>query len=350
MPYGDLAAQRVQRFATLDDLDRYETTIEEREEYEPHLEAGRVVYAGVDYEAILREAEPEADVILWDGGNNDFPFYRPGPLHRRRRPAAARRRAPLPPGRDNMRMADVVVINKIDSARRRRDRSVRAAIAELNPRAQIVSARSDLTLDGPPIAGKRVVVVEDGPTLTHGGMPYRRRGRRRPAVRSRALVDPRPAPSARSATSSTAIRTLEPLVPAMGYGADADRGARGDAQRGRRRHRPVGDADRPHPGSSPGQADHPRPLRARAGRRAVARRGHRAGRPDGPTGRARRVTHSTLPIRGPRTGRHPPAGSPSTAAGRRTGRPLRSGHLALAHGSDRADHREEPSGRALPEE
>jgi predicted GTPase len=219
MPYGDLAAQRVQRFATYEDLDRYETTIEEREEYEPHLDARRIVYAGVDYEAILREAELEADVIVWDGGNNDFPFYRPDlyvvvadPL----RPGDERR---YHPGETNVRMADVVVINKIDSAEPGAIEEVRAAIEELNPRAQIVMARSDLTLDGPSIVGKRVVVVEDGPTLTHGGMAYGAgvvAARRFGAAR---LVDPRPDAVGSIQEVLKRYPALEPLVPAMGYGA-----------------------------------------------------------------------------------------------------------------------------------
>jgi len=218
MPYGDLTAQRVQRYATHNDLDRYQTTIEEREEYEPHLDAGRIVYAGVDYEAILREAEVEADVILWDGGNNDFPFYRPDlyivvadPL----RPGDERR---YHPGEANVRMADVVVINKVDSAEPAAVEAVRDAIEELNPAAQIVTARSDLTLDGPPIAGKSVVVVEDGPTLTHGGMPYGAgvvAARRFGAAR---LVDPRPAAVGSIREVLDRYPALEPLVPAMGYG------------------------------------------------------------------------------------------------------------------------------------
>jgi predicted GTPase len=219
MPYGDLAAQRVQRYETYDDLDRYETTIEEREEYEPHLDAGRVVYAGVDYEAILRQAEIEADVIVWDGGNNDFPFYRPDlfivladPL----RPGDERR---YHPGETNVRMADVVVINKVDSAEPAAIDAVRAAILELNPAAKIVTARSELTLVGPPIEGKRVVVVEDGPTLTHGGMLYGAgivAARRFGAAR---LVDPRPDAVGSIRDVLDRYPALEPLVPAMGYGA-----------------------------------------------------------------------------------------------------------------------------------
>ncbi len=218
MPYGDLAAQRVERFATYEDLDRFETTIEEREEYEPHLDAGRVVYAGVDYEAILHQAEIEADVILWDGGNNDFPFYRPDlfvvvadPL----RPGDERR---FHPGETNVRMADIVIINKIDSAEPASIDAVRATIGELNPRAEIVTASSDLTLVGPPIAGKRVVVVEDGPTLTHGGMRYgagivaaRRFGASR-------VVDPRPSAVGSIREVLGRYPALEPLIPAMGYG------------------------------------------------------------------------------------------------------------------------------------
>ena len=219
MPYGDLAAQRVQRFATYEDLDRHDTTIEEREEYEPHLDAGRIVYAGVDYEAILRAAEAEADVILWDGGNNDFPFYRPDlsvvvadPL----RPGDELR---YHPGETNVRMADVVVINKTDSAEQGAVDAVRAAIAELNPAAQVVTARSELTLDGPPIDGRRVVVVEDGPTLTHGGMTY---GAGVVAARRFAaaeLVDPRSAAVGSIRAVLDRYPALEPLVPAMGYGA-----------------------------------------------------------------------------------------------------------------------------------
>jgi predicted GTPase len=219
MPYGNLVAERVQRYATYDDLDRYETTIEEREEYEPHLDAGRIVYAGVDYEAILHEAETEADVILWDGGNNDFPFYRPDlyivvadPL----RPGDERR---YHPGETNVRMADIVIINKVDSAEPAAVEAVRAAIGDLNPTAEIVTARSDLSLTGPPIEGKRVVVVEDGPTLTHGGMPYGAgvvAARRFGAAR---LVDPRPDAVGSIRDVLDRYPAIEPLVPAMGYGS-----------------------------------------------------------------------------------------------------------------------------------
>jgi predicted GTPase len=217
MPYGNLADQRVQRFATHADLDRFETTIEEREEYEPHLDAGRVVYAGVDYEAILHQAELEADVILWDGGNNDFPFYRPDlfivvadPL----RPGDERR---YHPGEANVRMADVVLINKIDSAEPAAIEAVRTSIHELNPTAEILTARSDLTLVGPPIGGRRVVVIEDGPTLTHGGMAY---GAGVVAARRfhAHLVDPRPFAVGSIRAVLDRYPALQPLIPAMGYG------------------------------------------------------------------------------------------------------------------------------------
>lgn len=218
MPYGDLAEQAVQRYGTYGDLDRYDTTIEEREEYEPHLDAGRIVYAGVDYEAILRQAETEADVILWDGGNNDFPFYRPDLLVVVADPLRPGHEARFHPGEVNARTADVVIINKVDSAEPAAVEAVRAAIHELNPRAEILTARSDLTLVGPPIEGRRVVVVEDGPTLTHGGMTY---GAGIVAARrfgAAGVVNPRPVAVGSIRQVLDRYPALEPLVPAMGYG------------------------------------------------------------------------------------------------------------------------------------
>ena len=218
MPYGDLVAERVQRFATYEDLARFETTIEEREEYEPHLDAGRIVYAGVDYEAILRQAELEADVILWDGGNNDFPFYRPDLFVVVADPLRAGDERRYHPGETNVRMADVVIINKIDSAEPAAVDAVRAAIRELNPAAEILTAMSELTLVGQPIEGKRVIVVEDGPTLTHGGMTY---GAGIVAARrfgAAQLVDPRPAAVGSIRSVLDRYPMLERLVPAMGYG------------------------------------------------------------------------------------------------------------------------------------
>jgi predicted GTPase len=218
MPYGDLVAQRVQRYETYADLDRYETTIEEREEYEPHLDAGRLVFAGVDYEQILRAAEAEADVVLWDGGNNDLPFYQPDlhvvvvdPL----RPGDELR---YHPGEANLRLADVVVINKIDSATPEALATVHADIAEVNPGALVVEARSSLVLEGGDIRGRTVAVVEDGPTLTHGGMTY---GAGIVAARrfgASEIVDPRPYATGELAKTLAKYPALERLLPAMGYG------------------------------------------------------------------------------------------------------------------------------------
>ncbi|HEX8024956.1 MAG TPA: cyclic 2,3-diphosphoglycerate synthase [Candidatus Limnocylindrales bacterium] len=218
MPYGDLTAQRVQRYATYEDLDRYETTIEEREEYEPHLDAGRVLYAGVDYEAILHAAELEADVIVWDGGNNDFPFIRPDLSIVVADPLRAGDERRYHPGEMNLRMADVVIINKFDSATSEQVETVRRSIADLNPDAAVVTAQLELTLEGAPIAGRRVVVVEDGPTLTHGGMTYGAgivAARRHGAT----IVDPKPAAIGSIRDVLDRYPALEPLLPAMGYGA-----------------------------------------------------------------------------------------------------------------------------------
>jgi predicted GTPase len=218
MPYGDLVDQRVQRYATYEDLDRFDTTIEEREEYEPHLDAGRVVYAGVDYAAILHQAELEADVIVWDGGNNDFPFYRPDLFIVVADPLRAGDEAAYHPGETNVRMADIVLINKIDSARSADISAVHASIRTLAPSATIFTARSDLTLVGPPIEGRRVVVVEDGPTLTHGGMRYGAGVVAARRFHAAAVVDPRPAAVGSIRAVLDRYPDLDPLVPAMGYG------------------------------------------------------------------------------------------------------------------------------------
>jgi predicted GTPase len=173
MPYGDLAEQVCQRFATFADLDKNRVTIEEREEYEPHLENGIVVYAGVDYEAILRAAEKEADVIVWDGGNNDFSFYQSNLYIVVADPHRAGQELHYHPGETNLRMADVVIVNKIDSAKKADIELVVADIKTTNPRAKIIMAESPVTVDRPElIEGKSVLVVEDGPTLTHGGMSF----------------------------------------------------------------------------------------------------------------------------------------------------------------------------------
>jgi predicted GTPase len=218
MPYGDLARQRIQRFASHEDLDRHETTIEEREEYEPHLDAGRVLYAGIDYEEILREAEAEADVVVWDGGNNDFPFYVPDLFVVVADPLRAGHEITYHPGETNLRMADAIVINKVDSATAEQVESVRGSIARYNPRARVVLAKSVVQLVGGDIAGKRVAIVEDGPTLTHGGMTF---GAGVVAARrfgAAEIVDPRPYAVGELARTLAKYPDLERLVPAMGYG------------------------------------------------------------------------------------------------------------------------------------
>jgi predicted GTPase len=218
MPYGDLVAQRCQRYETYADLDRHQTTIEEREEYEPHLDAGRLVFAGVDYEEILRAAEAEADVVLWDGGNNDLPFYRPDVMITVADPLRPGHELRYHPGEANLRMADVIVINKVDSATPEALATVRASIAEVNPRAAVVEARSSLTLEGGDIRGRSVAVVEDGPTLTHGGMTY---GAGVVAARrfgASELVDPLPYATGELADTLAKYPKLEHLLPAMGYG------------------------------------------------------------------------------------------------------------------------------------
>ncbi|MFC2036792.1 cyclic 2,3-diphosphoglycerate synthase [Chloroflexota bacterium] len=219
MPYGDLVAQAVQRFADYDDLDRYDCTIEEREEYEPHIDRGVVVYAGVDYEAILREAEKEADVIVWDGGNNDLPFYKPDLHIVVVDPHRAGHETRYHPGEANLRQADVAVINKIDTADLAGIAQVRENIRQVNPSAAIVEAASPIFVDDPQsIEGKRVLVVEDGPTLTHGEMAY---GAGLVAARrfgAAEIIDPRPYAVGSIAETFAKYPTTGPVLPAMGYG------------------------------------------------------------------------------------------------------------------------------------
>jgi len=217
MPYGDLVAQRVQRFASFDDLDRANTTIEEREEYEHHLKEGTVVFAGVDYGAILVEAQKESDVLLWDGGNNDLPFYRPDVHIVVADPLRAGHEVAYHPGEANLRMADVVVVNKVDSATPQQVAAVLANVAAANPKAVVIRASSPVTVDHPDlIAGQRVLVIEDGPTLTHGDMKYGAGVVAAKRFGAAEIVDPRP----------YAIGTLKetyekydvgPVLPAMGY-------------------------------------------------------------------------------------------------------------------------------------
>jgi len=218
MPYGDLVAQRCERFASYADLDRYETTIEEREEYEPHLDAGRIVYAGVDYEDILRSAEAEADVVIWDGGNNDFPFYRPDLFVVVADPLRAGHEQRFHPGETNSRLADVIVVNKVDSATPGQVETIVANFVELNPRAALVKARSALVLEGGDIAGKSVVVVEDGPTLTHGGMTFGAGIVAAKRFGASEIVDPRPYATGELKATLEKYPDLDRLLPAMGYG------------------------------------------------------------------------------------------------------------------------------------
>jgi len=219
MPYGDLVAQKVQRFATVADLKKHKCTIEEMEEYEPHVVRGNVIYAGVDYEAILREAEKEADVILWDGGNNDFPFYKQDLMITVADPHRPGNETSFYPGECTLRMADVVVINKIDSASPEGIQTVRESIQRINPKAIVIDGASPITVDKPElIKGKRCLVVEDGPTLTHGHMKI---GAGVVAARkfgASELVDPRPYVVGKLAETFRLYPNIGTLLPAMGYG------------------------------------------------------------------------------------------------------------------------------------
>ena len=219
MPYGDLAKQAVQRFASLEDLKTHECTIEEMEEYEPHIVAGVIIYAGVDYEAILREAEKEADVILWDGGNNDLPFYKPDLAITVVDPHRAGHELEYYPGFTNLLMADVIVINKIDTADLCGVEEVRENIAEWNPEAMVVDAASPLTVSDPSlIKGKKVLCIEDGPTLTHGGMKYGAAVMAALKFGAADLVDPRPWATGKLARTFERYPEVGQLLPAMGYG------------------------------------------------------------------------------------------------------------------------------------
>ncbi len=219
MPYGDLVKQKVQRFADYSDLDKHECTIEEREEYEPHIDNGVIVYAGVDYEAILREAEKEVDIILWDGGNNDFSFYVPDLNIVVADPHRAGHELYYHPGETNVRMADVFVINKVDTANPEDVITVRENLYSLNPDAIVIEAASPIFVDDPAaIRGKRVLVIEDGPTLTHGGMAY---GAGYVAARrfgAGEIVDPRPFAVGSIIDTYNKYPDTGKILPAMGYG------------------------------------------------------------------------------------------------------------------------------------
>ena len=219
MPYGDLERMAVQRFASVADIDASHPTVEEREEYEAPVRAGLLMWAGVDYAEVLRRAEIESDVIVWDGGNNDFPFVRPDLMITVVDPLRAGHELTYHPGELNLRLADVVVVNKVDAASPRDVRTVLANIANVNPTATVVQTRSPVTLEpGPDLRGRRVLVVEDGPTLTHGGMPY---GAGTVAARqagAATIVDPEPHAVGSLVDTLARYPGLGPVLPAMGYG------------------------------------------------------------------------------------------------------------------------------------
>jgi len=219
MPYGDLERQVCQRFASYEDLDRHECTIEEREEYEPHIDNGFIVYAGVDYEKILRTAEQEADVILWDGGNNDTPFYRPDLHITLVDPHRAGHERTYYPGQTNVVMADLVIVNKVNTAEPEKIAAVEASCRELNPNARILRCRSDIAIAQPElVAGRRALVVEDGPTLTHGGMSVGAGWFAAKAAGAAEIVDPRPYAVGSLVETYAKYPNAAGILPAMGYG------------------------------------------------------------------------------------------------------------------------------------
>jgi len=219
MPYGDLVKQKVQRFATYADLDKHECTIEEREEYEPHIDNGVIVYAGVDYEAILREAEKEVDIVLWDGGNNDFSFYKSDLAIVVADPHRPGHERTYHPGETNVKLADVFVINKVDTADPAKVIEVRNSLHELNPNAIVIEGASPIFVDDPEaIRGKRVLVVEDGPTLTHGEMAYGAGWVAAKRFGAAEIVDPRPFAVGTIHDTYVKYPKTGMILPAMGYG------------------------------------------------------------------------------------------------------------------------------------
>lgn len=219
MPYGDLTKQICQRFQTLEDLKTHECTIEEIEEYEPHITSGRVVYAGVDYETILREAEQEADVIVWDGGNNDVSFYDADMYIVVADPLRAGHESSYYPSEVNARMADVFIINKVDTATPENVIKLEKSLREINPTAKIIKANSPITVDKPEeVKGKRVLVIEDGPTLTHGGMTFGAGVLAAQKLGASELIDPRPYAVGSIKETYEKYPHITNLLPAMGYG------------------------------------------------------------------------------------------------------------------------------------
>ncbi|MDI3546553.1 MAG: hypothetical protein PWR10_205 [Halanaerobiales bacterium] len=219
MPYGDLAKQAVQRYEDYDDMDKHDCTIEEREEYEPHIDRGNILYAGVDYGRILKEAEKEADVILWDGGNNDMPFYKPDLMITLVDPHRPGHELRYFPGETNLRMADVCVINKVSTAYPENVEKVRENIRRANPEARIVEAASPIFVDKPEIiSGKKVLVIEDGPTLTHGEMKYGAGAIAARKFGAAELIDPRSYAVGSIKDTFAKYTHLSDILPAMGYG------------------------------------------------------------------------------------------------------------------------------------
>lgn len=221
MPYGDLNKQKVQRFSTYEDLKKHECTIEEMEEYEPHIKNGIVVYAGVDYQAILEEAEKEADVILWDGGNNDIPFYQPNLEIVVADPHRPGHELKYYPGETNFRRAQVLVINKMDTAEKEKVNQVLDNLQNLNPQAKVIRANSAISVsEGEKIKGKKVLVIEDGPTLTHGEMSFGAGVVAAQKYGAAQIVDPRPYASGSIKETFQKYNHLDRVLPAMGYGKE----------------------------------------------------------------------------------------------------------------------------------
>jgi predicted GTPase len=219
MPYGNLVKQAVQRFATMDDMELHDVTIEEREEYEPHVAAGGVIYAGVDYERILRQAEEEADIIIWDGGNNDLPFYKPDLLVTVVDTLRADHALRYYPGELNVRQAQVIVLNKIDTASLEQIETARRTSRQLNPDAILIDAASPISVEeGAGVRGKRVLVVEDGPTLTHGEMAYGAGWVAARRLGAAEIVDPHPFAVGALADTFAKYPNTGAVLPAMGYG------------------------------------------------------------------------------------------------------------------------------------
>ncbi len=221
MPYGDLVKQKVQRYASIEDLRAHNCTVEEMEEYEPHIVEGTIIYAGVDYEAILRQAEKEADIIVWDGGNNDTSFYKPDLTITVVDPHRPGHEMNYYPGATNVRLADVIIVNKEDSARKDGIETVVTNVTAANPTATIIHAASPITVEDPSIiAGKRVLVVEDGPTLTHGEMKYGAGVIAAKQFGAAEMIDPRPYAVGSIAETYTKYPSIGILLPAMGYGQE----------------------------------------------------------------------------------------------------------------------------------